>query len=116
MRAQTAPARFYAKQYHARPARVRVRGLTRIRVGTRKIATSNAVEDAGGDKWNNRAFSLRYRAGAGNFDPLLRKDNLERRPHLWPWLGRFLPCTEQFKKRGHAVPSSLSETTHGPWH
>ena len=27
-----------------------------------------------------------------------------------------LPCTEQFWKRGHAVPPSLSETTHGPWH
>ena len=25
-----------------------------------------------------------------------------------------LPCTEQFEKRGHAVPPSLSETTHGP--
>ena len=27
-----------------------------------------------------------------------------------------LPCTEQFGSRGHAVPPSLSETTHGPWH
>jgi hypothetical protein len=27
-----------------------------------------------------------------------------------------LPCTERFWKRGHAVPPSLSETTHGPWH
>jgi hypothetical protein len=27
-----------------------------------------------------------------------------------------LPCTEQFGKRGQAVPPSLSETTHGPWH
>src|SRR5215211_5273991 len=31
-----------------------------------------------------------------------------------------LPCTEQFGKRGHqwksAVPPSLSEATHGPWH
>jgi hypothetical protein len=27
-----------------------------------------------------------------------------------------LPCTEQFEKRSHAVPLSLSETTHGPWH
>ena len=27
-----------------------------------------------------------------------------------------LPRTEQFEKRGHAVPPSLSETTHGPWH
>ena len=26
------------------------------------------------------------------------------------------PRTEQFEKRGHAVPPSLSETTHGPWH
>ena len=26
-----------------------------------------------------------------------------------------LPRTEQFAKRGHAVPPSLSETTHGPW-
>src|SRR5262249_61459732 len=32
------------------------------------------------------------------------------------------PCTEQFGKRGHvdhwqsAVPPSLSEATHGPWH
>jgi len=25
-----------------------------------------------------------------------------------------LPRTEQFEKRGHAVPRSLSETTHGP--
>jgi len=24
--------------------------------------------------------------------------------------------TEQFEKRAHAVPPSLSETTHGPWH
>jgi hypothetical protein len=24
-----------------------------------------------------------------------------------------LPCTEQFEKRGHAVPPQLSETTHG---
>src|SRR5512147_422455 len=27
-----------------------------------------------------------------------------------------LPCTKQFGKRGQAVPPSLSETTHGPWH
>src|SRR6185295_13017783 len=27
-----------------------------------------------------------------------------------------LPRTEQFEKRGHAVPPSLSETTHGRWH
>ena len=27
-----------------------------------------------------------------------------------------LPRTEQFDKRAHAVPPSLSETTHGPWH
>jgi hypothetical protein len=27
-----------------------------------------------------------------------------------------LPRTEQFEKRGHAVPPSLSKTTHGPWH
>jgi hypothetical protein len=31
-----------------------------------------------------------------------------------------LPCTEQFGERGHqwksAVPPSLSEATHGPWH
>ena len=27
-----------------------------------------------------------------------------------------LPRTEQFEKRAHAVPPSLSETTHGPWH
>jgi NADPH:quinone reductase-like Zn-dependent oxidoreductase len=30
--------------------------------------------------------------------------------------GQPLPRTEQFEKRGHAVPPSLSETTHGPWH
>ena len=27
-----------------------------------------------------------------------------------------LPRTEHFEKRGHAVPPSLSETTHAPWH
>jgi hypothetical protein len=27
-----------------------------------------------------------------------------------------LPRIEQFEKRGHAVPPSLSGTTHGPWH
>ena len=27
-----------------------------------------------------------------------------------------LPCTEQFWKRGHALPPSLSETTHGDRH
>jgi hypothetical protein len=27
-----------------------------------------------------------------------------------------LPRTEQFEKRAYAVPPSLSETAHGPWH
>ena len=27
-----------------------------------------------------------------------------------------LPCTEQFWKRGHAVPPPLSEATHGHWY
>jgi hypothetical protein len=27
-----------------------------------------------------------------------------------------LPRTEQFEKRGYAVPLPLSETTHGPWY
>ena len=31
-------------------------------------------------------------------------------------LVKLLPRTEQFGKRGHAVPPSLSETTHGSWH
>ena len=26
------------------------------------------------------------------------------------------PCTEQFWKRGHAVPPPLSEATHGHWY
>ena len=27
-----------------------------------------------------------------------------------------LPRTEQFEKRAHAVPPSLSDPTHDPWH